>query len=153
MSVSRGLRRLLRIRNLEEEQRRLALDSAVAELARLEAARAAAVVRACRGRGLVRVSAESGEWLDRWAGIAEQQTAGVHAEALAPRIADSQLGVAALRQEFLNKRVERRQAETLIEEAEARDEREGARREQQSLDDWFGNRLHGEEPGAAEKET
>ena len=36
MAISRALRRLLRIRNLEEEQSRLAVESALVELRRLE---------------------------------------------------------------------------------------------------------------------
>jgi hypothetical protein len=36
MAVSRALRRLLRIRDLEEEQRRVALESALVELHRLQ---------------------------------------------------------------------------------------------------------------------
>ena len=41
------------------------------------------------------------------------------------------------RQEFLAKRIERRQAETLIERSEARDAVDAARRTQRELDDWF----------------
>jgi len=153
MTVSRGLRRLLRIRNLEEEQRRLALDSAVVELNRLEEARTAAAERGRRGRGLVRVSAEGGDWVDRLAGLAEQQTALAHAKVLASRIAESELDVAALREEYLNKRVERRQAQALIEEAEARDAQTVTRRGQQSLDEWYGNQLHGQDTRPPVKET
>jgi len=36
--------------------------------------------------------------------------------------------------------VERRQAETLMEEGETRDARDADRRSQQALDDWFRNR-------------
>jgi len=45
-------------------------------------------------------------------------------------------------EEFLEQRVERRQAETLIEETEARDEVVTARRSQQALDDWHRAHLH-----------
>jgi hypothetical protein len=41
MAVSRALRRLLRIRDLEEEQSRLALESAIGDLNRLESTLAA----------------------------------------------------------------------------------------------------------------
>ena len=41
------------------------------------------------------------------------------------------------RQAFLGKRIERRQAETLIEEAEALESVEAGRRAQRDLDDWF----------------
>jgi hypothetical protein len=53
MAVSRALRRLLRIRELEEEQGRLALESALGELHRLENALMATFERKHRGRSLV----------------------------------------------------------------------------------------------------
>jgi hypothetical protein len=46
------------------------------------------------------------------------------------------------RQEFLSKRVERRQAETLIAETEAREAIVDGRRTQQSFDDWYSSRLY-----------
>jgi len=52
--------------------------------------------------------------------------------------------VARLRQEFLGKRVERRQAETLIEKTEAQDAIEAGRHAQQALDDWYRFGLHRE---------
>jgi hypothetical protein len=67
---------------------------------------------------------------------------------LAPRIADAESEVAARRQEFLAKRVECRQAGTLIREAEARDSVISARRTQQGMDDWFLNHLQGAKNGA-----
>ena len=147
MAVSRSLRRLLRIRCLEEEQGRLAVESALGELRHLENAFSTAVERDRRGRLLVGSSAYTGELPDRLAGLEESRAAGRRVRALAPRIADAELDVEALREEFLLKRVERRQAETLIRETEARDAVEAGRRDQQALDDWFGNRLHGAETG------
>ena len=144
MPVSRPLRRLLRVRDLEEEQSRLALESALGELNRLERALAATAERDRRGRRLVEISARTGEWEDRLAGLEEGRAADRHRTALAPRVADAELDVAALRQEFLDRRVERRQVETLIRETEARDAIEAGRHSQQALDDWYGNRLHRE---------
>jgi hypothetical protein len=66
------------------------------------------------------------------------------AKAIAPRIEDAESDVASLREEYLASRVERRQAETLISEAEARDALEAERKNQQGLDDWFRNRMHRE---------
>jgi hypothetical protein len=142
MAVSRALRRLLRIRELEEEQNRLALESASGELNRLERALAAAFERERQGRRLVEASARSNQLMDRFAGLEETRSAGLHAIALGPRIDAKQEDVTARRQEFLAKRVERRQAETLIEETEAREAIESDRRGQQSLDDWYSSRLY-----------
>jgi hypothetical protein len=141
MAVSRALRRLLRIRDLQEEQSRLVLESALGELHRLENAMTATFVRDRQGRSLVQASARTGELPDRLAGLDETRAASRHAAALVPRIDAMGEEVAGLRQEFLSKRVERRQAETLIQETEAREAIETGRRSQQTLDDWYGSRL------------
>jgi flagellar biosynthesis chaperone FliJ len=150
MPVSRSLRRLLRIRDIEEEQSRLTLESALSELTRLEQALAASGERNRRGRRLVQASARNGELLDRVAGLEESYAANRLASALAPRIAESTSNVVALREQYLGKRVERRQAETLIREAEAHDSVEDGRREQRTIDDWYHSKLHQTD---AEKDT
>ena len=142
MAVSRALRRLLRIRDIEEEQGRLALESALGELHRLEHALAATVERGRRGRSLIQASAQTGELTDRIAGFEETRSAGLHATALGPRIDGMGEEVTDRREEFLLKRVERRQAETLIQEIEAREAIEDGRRGQQALDDWYSSRLY-----------
>jgi hypothetical protein len=142
MAVSRGLRRLLRIRELEEEQGRIALEAAMGDLSRLRNAQAATAERGRRGRRLVSSSAVTAELPDRLAGLEETRGAERLAAALAPRIADADEEVANLREDYLARRVERRQAETLIVEAEARDALDADRKSQQALDDWFRNRLH-----------
>jgi hypothetical protein len=83
--------------------------------------------------------------MDRLAGLEETRSAGLHVIALGPRIDAKQVEVATRRQEFLAKRVERRQAETLIEETEAREAIETDRRGQQSLDDWYSSRKYRED--------
>jgi hypothetical protein len=160
MAVSRALRRLLHIRGLEEEQKRLALESALGELSRLEHALTAAAERECRGRRLVEESVRTGQLPDRLAGFEETGSALRHTAALVPRIETMEDDVAAYRSEFISKRVERRQAETLIEEAEAQEAIASGRRSQQVLDGWYGSRLYREEaeaepsmPVAAEHES
>jgi flagellar export protein FliJ len=143
MPVSRALRRLLRVLEIEEEQSRLALESAQGELARLERLLKVARMRERSGRDLVVASASSGELTDRLAGIAETAAAQQRAIALELRIVNVQADVSTLREAFLSKRVERRQAETLITETEAKDAAVSGRRNQQSLDDWYLNRFHG----------
>ncbi len=156
MAASRALRRLLRIRDLEEEQCRLALESALGELNRLENALQAAVERERRGRRLVEASARTGELPDRLAVIEETRAADRLFAVLGPRIAAKEEDVVARRQEFLLKRVERRQAETLIEESEAQQAILTDRRGQQELDNWYGSRQYregaeAEPPPAAEE--
>ena len=140
MAVSRAMRRLLRVRELEEEQSRLALESALGELNRLRNALNATAERDRRGRRLVAASAQTGEVQDRLAGLVESRAAGRLADVLSARIETAAQEAAELQQSFLVRRVERRQVETLIEETEAQDEVEASRRGQQALDDWHRSR-------------
>jgi hypothetical protein len=137
MAVSRAMRRLLQVLEIQEEQCRAAMESARGELGRLEQALVRSLERERGGRRLVAASATTGEVTDRIAGIEETRIARRVAAALTPRIAEAEAAVEARRREFLGKRVERRQTETLIEETEAVDKVEADRRAQRDLDDWF----------------
>jgi hypothetical protein len=137
MAVSRAMRRLLQVLEIQEEQCRGAVELARAELRRLEQALTWNVERARSGRRLVSASAATGEVTDRIAGIEETHVAKRVAKALAPRIVESESAVNLRQQEFLGKRIERRQTETLIEEAEALESIEAGRRAQRDLDEWF----------------
>ena len=79
---------------------------------------------------------------DRLAGLEETRSASLHAAALEPRIDEMGEEVTDRREEFLLKRVERRQAETLIQETEAREAIVDERRGQQALDDWYSSKLY-----------
>jgi hypothetical protein len=158
MAVSRSLRRLLHIRDIEEEQSRQALEFALGEVNRLEGARTLMVEREHRGRRLIESSARTDQLADRIAGIEETRSASLHAAAIGPRIEAGKEQVLARRQEFLIKRVERRQAETLIQETEAREAVEAGRHGQQSLDDWYNARRFGKRantglPGPAKEDA
>lgn len=142
--MSRTLDRLLAIRQLEERQSRLELESALAEMRRIEKALEFAAERDRGGRCAVMQSAGNGRIDDRLAGLVEIEAAGCHRMALAPRQTQAGQKTAALRVEFLARRVERRQAETLIEEAQVRHAQEADRRGQQGLDDWYGLRCYRE---------
>lgn len=142
MAVSRAMRRLLRVLEMQEEQSRAALASALADLKRLERALAATAERDRGGRRLVAASVSTGELADRLAGLEETRAARRHAAALAPRITETKLVAGERQREFLRKRIERRQAETLIRKTEARDAIEAGRRAQKGLDDWFLSRVH-----------
>jgi len=142
MAVSRALRRLLHIRGLEEEQSRQALESALAEMNRIRQALVETGERDRRSRRLVETSVRTGQLLDRLSGLEEGRAASRLAAALVPRIEAMEEQVVEVRQAFLAKRVERRQAETLLRETEARDATETGRRGQQSLDEWYRSRMH-----------
>ena len=140
MGGSKALERLLRIRALEEEQRRASLETALGELDALKRAREAAVESERNGRAQVVSSVASGSVVDRQAALVEMEAALRRSRILAPRIVVSEREAVFRREEFLEKRVERRQAGTLVEQAEAQEEIESERRSQQTLDDWYGAR-------------
>ena len=144
MAVSRAMRRLKQVRELEEELSQAALESAVGDLRRMELALVASEERERNGRQQVTASVRTGELVDRIAGLEETRAALRHGAALKPRIAEAELEVARRRQEFLAKRIERRQVETLIQKTEAEDAVDAGRRAQRELDDWFLSRAqHG----------
>lgn len=143
MAVSRGLRRLVRVLEIEEEQRRMELAAGLGELGRLNRAQDAAGNRERGGRALVASSAFSGDARDRFAGVEETEAAKRVEAALTPRIAAAEKQAAALRQEFLAKRTARRQVEALMEEAEAKQAAEADKRSQRMLDDRFLSRFQG----------
>ncbi len=140
MRAPKPLQRLLRVRSLEEEHQRRSLESAMARLKTLEMAREAAFELEKQGLRRQTAGMISGSIADRQAGLVEAESAQRRARALAARIAATEDEVTARRQEYLGKRLERRQAETLVEEAAARDQVESGRRSQQEQDDWYGAR-------------
>lgn len=146
MAVSRAMRRLLRVLEIEEEQCKLALEAALGELHRLEHALVAAQERERGGRRLVALSVLQDALEDRLAGLEESRTANRHAALLKPRMREQELKIAERREVFLTKRIERRQAETLIQESEAAAAIEAGRRSQQALDDWYLNQKRSTRP-------
>jgi hypothetical protein len=140
MAVSRALRRLLRIRNLEEQQSRMEFESALGELGLLERALAQEKAREIRGRRLVETGIRGGLVDERLAGLEESRAGERHARVLNARVVTAQDELSNLREELLERRVARRQAETLIEEAEFLEAMEAGRRGQQGIDDWYGAR-------------
>ncbi len=142
MGVSKALRRLLQIRGIEEEQRRLSLETALGELESLKLARQAAGEQERQGHALMETGATSGNIADRQAGLVEADAAQRRALVLAPRLVATEFETSERRREFLDKRVERRQAETLLEETEAADALESERRNQNAIDDLYGVRRH-----------
>lgn len=140
------LRRVLELRALIEERSQQELERRGAEIRRLVKAAAVdrAAARAARADALRCLASGGAEW----------QVERADAEILAGRSA--QLGsLAAARQPaaeaaraaLLERRMERRQVETLMSEATAEAAREEARLEQKRVDDWFQSRALWEKPG------
>ena len=137
MTIPRNMRRLLHVLEIEEEQRRAEMESALGDLRRLERALEATEEREREGRRLVLASAATGEVVDRLAGLEESRVARRVGAALKPRIAETQAAASARRRDFLTKRIERRQAETVIRKAEAAEATAAGRRGQRDQDEWF----------------
>jgi flagellar export protein FliJ len=153
MAVSRGLRRVLEIRRIREEQSQAALDAALGDLRRLEAALELSLKREREGRRLLAASAVSGNVVDRIAGLAETRNAERRESLLKPRIEDAEDKVGERRAEFLEMRMERQQAETLIEHQKAREALDGARQAQRDSDDWFLGKFHHAQEDLSECES
>ena len=137
MAVSKSVRRLLRVLDLEEESRRRELESAQAEHARLNVALTGATRRERDGRLLFADGVQREHADDRWMGLKEVDAGRRCGAVLQQTIQQSMQAVEALRTALLEKRVERKQAETLVKAAEARESLEEDRRTQQSLDTWY----------------
>lgn len=152
MAVSKALLRLLRLRGMEEDRRRLALEEGLLRLRSLEEARDAASAKDRQGRELMRTSAVSGQLADRVSALAETAAGCRQVQALAPLIAGSEAEGLRLRQEFAERRMQRRQAETLVDETLELDQAESERRSQQALDDWYGSRRFRELNGSKQDE-
>ena len=136
MPTPRALKRLLEVREREEEQHRLAARSAASDLEQLRRAKMMAHERGERGRALVTASVRSGMLSDRLAGL-EEVRAGSQMEAiLARRVVAAELRVAELQSTLRKAQIERRQAEIVLERIEDRNAVDARRRAQQGLDEW-----------------
>ena len=135
MPISPALRKLLRIRELEEEQSRMALETAIGEMNRLKTALQGIAQRGQAARRLLAFSVQSGNLTDRIAGLEETRATDSLAGALSRKLAAAEPEVARLRERFLASRVQRRQADSIIKESVSRAEIEEERRNQRDLDD------------------
>jgi flagellar export protein FliJ len=140
MAGSKGLRRLRDIRQAQEEQSRDAMEASIAELQRLTTALVQARERVGRARMLISSSAHTGKLIDRIAGLEEIRSADRMAKTLAGKVAAAGNRVQQRRQEFLEKRMERRQVEIVYEAMQARDAADVNRKSQLALDDWYSQR-------------
>jgi hypothetical protein len=130
VSARSTLRQLHHIRLLEEERAQMNLQAAVGELQKLKESRIASLERGRKGRVLVNASASSGESSDWFAGLEEICAVCRLNEMLSARITVAESTIARLREGFLAKRIERRQADTLLEKIEAQNAIKTGRRSQ-----------------------
>jgi hypothetical protein len=131
-----NLRRVYNIRIAEERQLNAQMESALAKLRLLQNGLTAALKSAKQARALIVSSANTGEPVDRIAALQESRAAEHKRKVIQERIAAAEVEIASLRQEFLIKRIERRQVDSLLDVARARLEVEENRKSQSELDDW-----------------
>jgi len=140
MAEKRVLHRLLRLRELEEELSRVQLEAAVADRDRVAEELAAAAERQALGRKGFVASLGDVDTAERTGGILSMEQARLQRGRIEPRLQAADAGIVRQREEFLSRRIGRRQVETLVEREEAEARTENNRRAQQMLDDWFGRR-------------
>lgn len=140
--MKRGLQRVLRIRALLEDLARLELESRSAEKRRLEmrAALQRSLSAAARSNALA-VLSEAGTADDWMTGYADAEIFGWRGGKLRALAAARKPAVEKARNEFLERRLERRQVQALLTQAAEAEETERTRREQKRLDDWFQSRI------------
>ena len=137
------LARLLKLRFLVEESSRMELQRRVALAARIESVqqRERESVRESRERALDKICADDSaieqaqqrttEWSNAESAAWREQRLEPLAQATARRVAEG-------REEFFERRKERRQVESVLDAQRARKRTEQERRTQRDLDDWFG---------------
>lgn len=140
MAASKALQRVARIRSLEEEQQRAALESVLAEMRQLETALAECAARESHNRQMLLQAALRNDCAGRQSALAEAEAAPRRKRLLNKRLLAVRQAAELLRASFLQKRVERRQAETLVAEADAGARAAENRRAQQAADAWHSDR-------------
>jgi flagellar export protein FliJ len=136
LGAPRDLLRLRKLRETEEQQKKSVLASAFEELHRLESELEFAKSHARRGRALLISSALSGDRADRVAGMEEVAATGRLIDFLTVQLQVAADNVGTLLAEFLAKRIQRRQVQTLLESALTQSIAEERRKSQMLLDDW-----------------
>ena len=136
MTASRNLGRLRSIREAEEGQSRALMESVLGELRRMESALKSTEKRRQGARVLMATSVNTGEWIDRIAAMEELAMTERLASALVARIEATEKQAERIRQEFVAKRIERRQVETLLHAANAQEAIETKRKSQAAMDEW-----------------
>jgi flagellar export protein FliJ len=138
--IRRVLTRLLRLRELEEEQTRIQLESAVGDRDRVQEDLAQTADYLTQGRQSFRASVTNRDAMGRTGAVLETEQARQQRLRILPRLQAAEAEVTRQREEYLLRRTGRRQVETLVENEKEMAAVETARRVQQILDDWYGRR-------------
>jgi len=146
--IRRALPRLLRLRQIEEEESRQALEIAAAERNRAECEFARTVEHYAQSRRQFTAGVLRQNSLDRTGALLEMEQADRDRLVALPALHAANSKEARLKTGFLARRTERRQVEALVETQQRKGNAEDMRRVQQMLDDWYGRRNAERKPGA-----
>jgi hypothetical protein len=141
--MSAPLIRLLRLRSLLEESSRMDLERRAAVAASIDRAqqRERQLIRESREQALSNIcegSPTADQAEQRTIAWSNAESATWREQHLQPLVLAAARRVAESRAEFLDRRKERRQVETVVDAEQARLRAEQERRAQRELDDWFG---------------
>jgi flagellar export protein FliJ len=140
MAKGRALERLWRLRELEEEQSRVELESKVLDRRRVETQLAEATESAAHSRQVFADRLADPDTSARAGAILELEQARRSEAVLRPRWENAAAEVERQREEFGVRRTGRLQVETLLDREREAEREDAIRRAQQMLDDWYGRR-------------
>lgn len=152
MKRASQIRRLCTLRRLEEQHRATLLEEVKQRLQGIDEALKQSGEQRNDGRALVTESVVRGCVEDRVAGLEEIENAKRRLRALLIARTRSERQLVQSRDEFLAKRTERRQADTVLDAARREEARTAERRSQSELDDWHRMAHHRPAALAAEDE-
>jgi hypothetical protein len=140
MANRQQLRRLLALRHLEEEQSRVRLVAAVGERLRIAGEMEEARELEAEGRRSFSLGVAQHDGPSRAGALVEMAFAQRSRGRIEPHLRAAENEERRQREEYLLRRTDRMQVETLDAEARRQAEARAARRAQQILDDWYGRR-------------
>ncbi len=142
--MSRSLKRILKVRQLVEDQSRIQLEAAVRALAEVEQGIASWQRRSAASRDLARAAMFNEDPESRLAAEIEEELADWRVERLKP-IREARLEqVVVCREQFLEHRKLTMQTSSILSKQQAEAEAERLKKAQQALDEWYqSERLRG----------
>lgn len=140
MPTSLLLKRLLRIRQLQEEQSQAALKTASGNLSLLRQAVERAQTRQARGKSLFISGAAAEDATDRIAGLCETQCAWAREQRLVKEVRQAEIAHQRQLAELTAAHQERRKGELLVDAAEQKMNADVKRQQQKELDELHRHR-------------
>lgn len=137
MGQRTGLQRLFRLRRLEEETERMAVEQAAAMRNRIEAEAIAEKDREREGRRELHRQIANADTSWRAAAAWAMEDATARRRLIEEKLAIAEATVERLRSGLLRRRMARQQVESLLEREKASAREQELRTTQQLLDDWF----------------